>query len=95
METVFVGWMSVHVWMSEHAHDFEFLILTRGIERSKAHTHSPNIHTSLAEVKRLKFIDSGAIHLIGSFPLEAGNRERGENETECEWEESAPKVWDH
>lgn len=31
----------------------------------------PNIHTSLAEVKRRKFMDSGAIHLIGSFPLEA------------------------
>ena len=34
--------------------------------------YSPNIHTSLAEVKRRKLIDSGAIHLIGNFPLEAG-----------------------
>lgn len=33
--------------------------------------YSPNIHTSLAEVKRRKLIDSGAIHLIGNFPLEA------------------------
>lgn len=37
----------------------------------------PNIHTSLAEVKRRKFMDSGAIHLIGSFPLEA--MEKGKN----------------
>lgn len=40
------------------------------------HTHindhnSPNIQTSLAEVNLLKLIDSGAIHLIGSLPLEA------------------------
>lgn len=33
----------------------------------------PNIQTSLAEVNRRKFMDSGAIHLIGSFPLEAEN----------------------
>lgn len=33
--------------------------------------HLPNIHTSLAEVNRRKLIDSGAIHLIGNFPLEA------------------------
>ncbi len=33
--------------------------------------HSPNIQTSLAEVNRRKFMDSGAIHLMGSFPLEA------------------------
>lgn len=32
---------------------------------------SPNIHTSLAEVKRLKLMDSGAIHLIGSRLIEA------------------------
>jgi hypothetical protein len=31
--------------------------------------HTPNIHTSLAVVKRRKFIDSGAIHLMGSIPL--------------------------
>lgn len=29
----------------------------------------PNIHTSLAVVKRLKLMDSGDIHLMGSFPL--------------------------
>lgn len=62
------------VSVSEHAQDVEFLILTRGIHSSKALL--PNIHTSLAEVKRLKFIDSGAIHLIGSFPLEAAKPER-------------------
>ena len=33
--------------------------------------HSPNIQTSLAEVKRLKLMDSGAIHLMGSLPLDA------------------------
>lgn len=33
--------------------------------------HLPNIHTSLAEVNRRKLIDSGAIHLMGNFPLEA------------------------
>lgn len=33
--------------------------------------YSPNIHTSLAEVKRRKLMDSGAIHLMGNFPLEA------------------------
>lgn len=38
-------------------------------------TYLPNIHTSLEDVKRLKLIDSGAIHLIGSFPLEATDRE--------------------
>lgn len=31
----------------------------------------PNIHTSLAAVKRLKLMDSGAIHLIGSRLIEA------------------------
>ena len=31
----------------------------------------PNIHTSLAVVNRRKLIDSGAIHLIGSLPLDA------------------------
>ena len=31
----------------------------------------PNIHTSLSPVNRLKLILSGAIHLIGSFPLDA------------------------
>lgn len=38
---------------------------------TKVFKYSPNIHTSLAEVKRRKLIDSGAIHLIGNFPLEA------------------------
>ena len=31
----------------------------------------PNIHTSLGLLNLLKLIDSGAIHLIGSFPFEA------------------------
>jgi len=31
----------------------------------------PNIQTSEADVNRRKLMDSGAIHLIGSFPLEA------------------------
>jgi hypothetical protein len=39
----------------------------------------PNIHTSLAAVNLLKLIDSGAIHLIGSLPLEAENRIRQSN----------------
>ena len=34
-------------------------------------TDSPNIQTSLAVVNLLKLIDSGAIHLMGSLPLEA------------------------
>lgn len=38
------------------------------------HSNSPNIHTSLAVVNLRKLIDSGAIHLIGSLPLDA---ERG------------------
>ena len=50
-------------------------ILVTETERQRE-TDSPNIHTSLAEVKRLKFMDSGAIHLIGSFPLEAEEREK-------------------
>ena len=38
--------------------------------------HTPNIQTSLEEVNLLKLIDSGAIHFIGSRPLEAaGERE--------------------
>lgn len=36
----------------------------------------PNIHTSLAVVNRLKLIDSGAIHLIGNLPLDAGIRSK-------------------
>lgn len=32
---------------------------------------SPNIQTSLAVVKRLKLMDSGAIHLIGKRETEA------------------------
>lgn len=32
-------------------------------------THTANIHTSLAVVKRRKLIDSGAIHLMGSLPF--------------------------
>lgn len=34
-----------------------------------SHVQTPNIHTSLAVVKRRKLIDSGAIHLIGNIPL--------------------------
>jgi len=43
----------------------------------------PNIQTSLSPVNLLKFILSGAIHFMGSFPLEAtwgrkeGGREKG------------------
>lgn len=36
----------------------------------------PNIQTSLAEVNRLKLIDSGAIHLIGIRLTEASNGEK-------------------
>lgn len=39
--------------------------------------HLPNIHTSLAEVKRRKLMDSGAIHLMGNFPLEATGKAGG------------------
>ena len=38
--------------------------------------NSPNIHTSLAPVKRRKLIDSGAIHLIGNLPLLAAEKKR-------------------
>ena len=42
----------------------------------------PNIQTSLAEVNLLKLIDSGAIHLIGSFPLEAREKQfMGDNQS--------------
>lgn len=34
----------------------------------------PNIQTSLAVVNRLKLMDSGAIHLMGSLPLDAEDR---------------------
>ena len=43
--------------------------LTPNIKSSQ--TQTPNIQTSLALVNRLKFILSGAIHFIGSRPLEA------------------------
>jgi hypothetical protein len=33
----------------------------------------PNIHTSLDVVNRRKFIDSGAIHLMGNLPFVAAN----------------------
>lgn len=35
---------------------------------------SPNIHTSLAVVNRLKLMDSGAIHLIGNRVTEAAEK---------------------
>ena len=35
----------------------------------EGHRSLPNIHTSLAVVKRLKLMDSGDIHFMGSFPL--------------------------
>lgn len=38
--------------------------------------HTPNIHTSEADEKRRKLMDSGAIHLIGSLPFEAINRQK-------------------
>lgn len=37
----------------------------------RKNNNSPNIQTSLADVNLLKLIDSGAIHLMGSLPLEA------------------------
>lgn len=45
-------------------------------EPSPFGVHLPNIHTSLAEVNRRKLIDSGAIHLMGNFPLEATGKAR-------------------
>lgn len=45
-------------------------------EPSSLGFHLPNIHTSLAEVNRRKLIDSGAIHLMGNFPLEATGKAR-------------------
>lgn len=44
-----------------------FSVLTQHMN----YVNSPNIQTSLADVNLLKLIDSGAIHLIGSLPLEA------------------------
>ena len=38
---------------------------------SISQTQTPNIQTSLAVVNLRKLMLSGAIHLIGSFPLEA------------------------
>lgn len=37
---------------------------------------SPNIQTSLAVVKRLKLMDSGAIHLIGNRESDAAQKKR-------------------
>jgi len=48
---------------------------TKQTQRWKEHYRGldlPNIQTSLAVVKRLKLMDSGAIHLIGNLPLDAG-----------------------
>lgn len=42
--------------------------------RALACYHSPNIQTSLAEVKRLKLMDSGAIHLMGNRLTEAAEK---------------------
>lgn len=39
---------------------------------------SPNIQTSLAVVKRLKLMDSGAIHLIGNRLAEAEWKKKDE-----------------
>lgn len=39
-----------------------------------SHMQTANIHTSDKWVKRRKLIDSGAIHLIGSFPFEASKK---------------------
>lgn len=39
----------------------------------------PNIHTSLAVVNRRKFIDSGAIHLIGNRVTDADGMEEKMN----------------
>lgn len=53
---------------------FMFFLYSKRIKRNnqqRKHTQmqTPNIQTSLAAVKRRKFILSGAIHLIGSIPL--------------------------
>lgn len=47
----------------------------RNREEEHLEHNSPNIHTSLAEVNLLKLIDSGAIHLMGSLPFEAGKKD--------------------
>lgn len=41
------------------------------VDASLYNAYPPNIQTSLAVVNRRKLIDSGAIHLMGSLPLEA------------------------
>ena len=43
----------------------------------------PNIQTSLAVVNLLKLIDSGAIHLMGSLPLEAGKTQNTHVANKC------------
>lgn len=47
-------------------------------ERTQPDLNLPNIQTSLAVVNRLKLMDSGAIHLIGSLPLDAEKQGSGE-----------------
>jgi len=41
---------------------------------TKKNTIAPSIQMSLLLVNRRKLIDSGAIHFIGSFPLDADNK---------------------
>lgn len=51
---------------------------------------SPNIQTSLAVVKRLKLMDSGAIHLIGNRLIEAARRRDKTQEAETVLEVNFP-----
>lgn len=55
--------------------------------------HSPNIQTSLAEVKRLKLMDSGAIHLIGNRLTDAA-KERAEEEARMRSSGFLPSDWE-
>lgn len=50
--------------------NYNFPVTQHTYTQIKDHS-SPNIQTSLADVNLLKLMDSGAIHLIGSLPLEA------------------------
>ncbi len=50
-----------------------FLMPTKGLTPliKISQQHTPNIHTSLRPVNRRKLMLSGAIHLMGSLPLDA------------------------
>lgn len=55
----------------------------------KSITSSPNIQTSLAVVKRLKLMDSGAIHLIGNRVIDAAKNDG----TRCCYVVNIKKTW--